>query len=97
MLNHTTLLIYKMDPIKYIYEKHALSGRIARWKMILTEYDIQYTTQKEIKGSVVADHLAHQVVDDYQSMQFEFPDEHVLLVTDCEEPGPDEGPEPGSQ
>ena len=49
MLTHTTLLISKMDPIKYIFEKPALSGRIARWKMILTEYDIQYTTQKSYK------------------------------------------------
>ena len=54
-----------MDPIKYILEKPALSRRITRWQMILTKYDIQYTTQKDIKGSVLADHLAHQVVDDY--------------------------------
>ena len=44
MLTYNTPLISKMDPIKYIFEKHALSGRIARWKMVLTEYDIQYTT-----------------------------------------------------
>ena len=50
MLTHTTLLISKMDLIKYIFEKPALSGRITRWQMILTEYDIQYTTQKAIKG-----------------------------------------------
>jgi len=31
MLSHTTWLISKMDPIKYIFEKPALSGRIARW------------------------------------------------------------------
>ena len=59
MLTHTTLLISKMDPIKYIFEKPALSGRISPCQMVLTEYDIQYTTQKEIKGSVLADHLAH--------------------------------------
>ena len=82
MLTQTTLLISKMDLIKYIFEKPALSGRIARWKMILTEYDIQYMSQKEIKGSVLADHLAHQDVDDYQSMNFEFPDENIMLVTD---------------
>ena len=52
--------------------------------MILTEYNIQYTTQKEIKGSVLADHLAHLAVDDYQFMNFEFPDENIMLVTDCE-------------
>ena len=97
MLTHTTLLISKMDPIKYIFEKPALSGRIARWKMILTEYDIQYTTQNSIKGSVLADHLAHQAVDDYQSINFEFLDENIMLVTDYETPGPDEGPEEGSR
>ena len=44
MLTHTTLLISKMDPIKYIFKKPTLSGRIARQQMILIEYDIQYTT-----------------------------------------------------
>ena len=97
MLTHTTYLISKMDPIKYIFEKPSLSRRISRWKMILTVYDIQYTTKKLIKGSVLADHLAHQAVDDYQSMNFEILDENIMLITDCKEPGPDEGPEKGSQ
>ena len=57
---------------------------VARWKMVLTEYDIQYTTQKAIKGSVLVDHLAHQAVDDYQSMNFEFPDEDIILVNEFE-------------
>ena len=30
-------------------------------------------------------------------MNFEFPDENIMLVTDCETPGPDEGPEEGSR
>jgi hypothetical protein len=30
MLTHTTWLVSKMDPIKYIFEKPALTGRIAR-------------------------------------------------------------------
>ncbi|RDY14324.1 Retrovirus-related Pol polyprotein, partial [Mucuna pruriens] len=32
-----------MDPLKYIFEKPALTGRIARWQMALSEYDIVYT------------------------------------------------------
>ena len=58
MLSHTTWLVSKMDPIKYIFEKPALTGRIARWQMLLSEYDIVYVTQKEIKGSALADYLA---------------------------------------
>lgn len=34
MLTHTTWLISKMDPIKYIFEKPALTGIISRWKML---------------------------------------------------------------
>ena len=44
----------------------------------------------------MADHLAHQAVDDYQSMNFEFPDENIMLATDYEELGPDERLEEGS-
>lgn len=44
MICQTTLLISKMDPIKYIFEKPVVTGRIARWQMLLTEYDIQYAT-----------------------------------------------------
>ena len=65
--------------------------------MILTEYDIQYTTQKSIKGSVLANHLAHQVVEDYQSMKFEFPNEDIITLDDCEEIRPYDRPEQGSR
>ena len=41
--------------------------------------------------------LEHQAVYDYQSMNFEFPDENIMIVTDCETPGLDEGPEEGSR
>ena len=64
--------------------------------MVLIEYNIQYTTQKAIKVSVLADHLAHQAEDDYQSMNFEFPSEDIMLVNDCEELRPYDGPEQGS-
>lgn len=66
--------------------------------MILPEYDIQYTTQKVIKSSIVADYLAHQPVEDYQLMKFDFPDEDVLFLNEYyNQPDPDEGPELGSQ
>lgn len=46
MLNFTTMLIARMDPLKHIFEKPSLTGRIARWQMLLTEFDIIYVTQK---------------------------------------------------
>ena len=44
MLYHTTWLIAKLDPIKFIFEKPSLSGRIARWQVLLSEFDILYVS-----------------------------------------------------
>ncbi|XP_050916332.1 uncharacterized protein LOC127131455 [Lathyrus oleraceus] len=97
MMKHTTLLISKMDPIKYIFDKPALTGRVSRWQMALTEYDIQYVTQKVIKGSVLSDYVAHQPMDDYQPMRFDFPDEDIMFVRDWGVLEPERGPEPESR
>lgn len=86
-----------MDPIKCIFEKPALTGRLACWKMLLSKYDIQYASQKSIKGSVLSGYLAHQPVKDYQSLKFDFPDKDILVVKDYIIPRPDEGPKPGSR
>jgi len=90
MLSHTTWLISKLDPIKYIFEKLALTGRIARWQMLLSEFDILYVTQKAIKGSALAESLAHQPVNDYQPMQLEFPDKDIMALFATEEDEDDE-------
>ncbi|XP_052478361.1 uncharacterized protein LOC128033906 [Gossypium raimondii] len=47
MLYHTIWLISKLDPIKCMMESPALSGRMARWQILLTEYDIAYKKEGE--------------------------------------------------
>ena len=69
-----------MDPIKYIFEKPSLSGRIAKWQVLLSKYDLIYVTKKAIKGSAVANHLAAQPVADYEPMRVDFPYENIFLV-----------------
>ncbi|XP_019431067.1 PREDICTED: uncharacterized protein LOC109338316, partial [Lupinus angustifolius] len=81
MLSHTTWLVSKMDPMKHIFEKPMLTGRIARWQVLLSEYDIVYVTQKAIKGSTLADYLAHQPIEGHGSMHQEFPDEGILTLS----------------
>lgn len=34
--------------MKYLFEKPVLSGRTARWQLLLSEFDITYVTQKSI-------------------------------------------------
>ncbi|XP_039029195.1 LOW QUALITY PROTEIN: uncharacterized protein LOC120163293 [Hibiscus syriacus] len=81
MLYHTTWLISKLDPLKFLMESPALTGRMARWQMLLSEFDIIYVNQKAIKGSVIADFLASRVSNDYQPLNFNFPDEDLLCIS----------------
>ncbi|RDX67767.1 hypothetical protein CR513_53309, partial [Mucuna pruriens] len=48
--------------------------------MALSEYDIVYKSQKAIKGSFLAEQLAHHPLGDYQPLLHEFLDEHIMLV-----------------
>ena len=49
--------------------------------MLLTEFDIQYITQKSIKGSVLADHLASLLITDGRVIDDDFPNEEITTMT----------------
>ena len=46
-----------MDPLKNLFEKPTLSGRLSRW-LILLVVDLKYVARKTIKWSVVSDFCA---------------------------------------
>lgn len=64
MLYSKTWLLSKIYPLKYVFEKPTLAVSIARWKMLLLEYDLLYVAQKVIEGSVLEEYLAHQPIKD---------------------------------
>jgi len=78
MLYHTTWLISRMDPIKYIFE--SLHVSVSKWQVNLSKYDIKHMTRKSVKGSVIADYLAQNPLEEYQPLDFHFPDEDILAI-----------------
>ena len=82
LLYHTTWLIAKLDPIKYLWEALALSGRLARWQVMLSKYDIVHVNQKAIKGKVIANFLASGATNDYQPLQSEFLDKDLMCISE---------------
>ena len=52
-----------------------------RWLVSLTEFYIQYMTQKSVKGSIIADHLASLPVSDERPIDDDFLDEQFVSMT----------------
>ena len=57
-----------------------LIGHLAKWVMILYEFDIQYVDRKVIKGQATKNHLADAPLIMDQPLIMEFLDEHLYLV-----------------
>jgi hypothetical protein len=55
-----------------------LTGRLAKWTIILIEFDITYMSQKEIKGQTLADFLTVHPIQDNSPLKCDFPDEETL-------------------
>ena len=81
MTEYSVHLISRLDPLRYLFDRPALVGRLMRWLVLLTEFDIHYVTQKSIRWSIVADHLASLPVSDGRAIDDDFPDEDVAAMT----------------
>ncbi|XP_070020093.1 uncharacterized protein [Nicotiana sylvestris] len=56
-------------------------GKLAKWQILLSEFDIIYVSQKAIKGQSLAGHLAKNPVGgEYEHLKMYFPDEEVSFV-----------------
>ncbi|XP_060179392.1 uncharacterized protein LOC132609432 [Lycium barbarum] len=79
--SYTTYLISRLDPLKYIFQKPMPTGRLAKWQILLTEFDISYVTRTAMKAQALADHLAENPVDEeYEPLKTHFPDEEVSCL-----------------
>ncbi|KAH7838736.1 hypothetical protein Vadar_030466 [Vaccinium darrowii] len=82
MLAYSVTLISRMDPLKYLFEKAALTRKLARWLLLLAEFELKYVTRKSVKGRAVAEFLADHPIQGPEDTEFQFPDEHVMTVSE---------------
>eukprot|EP01018_Ginkgo_biloba_P039365 Gb_08568 [translate_table: standard] len=85
MLNNKTKLVAKIDPLKYLLSKSALIGRMVKWAMLLSEFDIEYVNQKAIKGQVLVDHLAKATLLESHPLIIRFLNESILSLDESPE------------
>ena len=81
MTEYSVCLISRQDPLRYLFNKPALTSRLMRWLVLLTEFDIQYVSQKSIKESIVASHLASLQISEGRSVDDDFPDDEFIAMT----------------
>ena len=80
MLAYPVILISRMDPFKYLFEKLALTSRISRWMLTFAEFDLKYVTSKLVKRRIVAEHLAELPVEFMKGEEFLFPDKEIMRI-----------------
>ncbi|RVW68047.1 hypothetical protein CK203_065044 [Vitis vinifera] len=78
MTEYSVHLISRLNPLRYLFDRLALVGRLMRWLVLLTEFDIHYVTQKSIKWSIVVGVLLISPRGDHipRSVRLAFSDQH---------------------
>ncbi|XP_012480991.1 uncharacterized protein LOC105795883 [Gossypium raimondii] len=66
-------------------ESTTLNERMAKWQILLSEFDIVYVNQKAAKGSAIAEFFASRALEDYGPLNFDFPNEGLMYVATVEE------------
>ena len=64
----------------YLQQTPSLTGKLARWLVFLTEFDIDYVANKVVKGRAIANFLAQNPLADEEEWELEFPDEYLGVI-----------------
>ena len=80
MQAYTVHLITKTNLIKYVLSRLVVSGHIARWAVLLQQYDLTYVPQNVIKGKALVDFLADHPISSDWEFSDDFPDEDVFCM-----------------
>ena len=72
--------VSKLDLMRNLIEAPSLVGKLAKWLILLIEFDIEYLTKKTVKGKAVVELLALNPTSDDQEIKLEFPDDLTATI-----------------
>src|SRR3954468_839989 len=76
LTGQTIYVVSKINPLRLLITKpSALKGRLTKWAMLLSQYDIYFLPQKATKGQAIADLLAENPRSNSATLFEELPDE----------------------
>ena len=51
------IVVSKADMVKHMLSMPILNGRVGKWILALSEFDLKYESAKAVKGQVMADFI----------------------------------------
>ena len=57
LLSNECTVICKDDVVRYMLSMPIMSGRIGKWILTLSEFDLRYESAKVVKGKIMADYV----------------------------------------
>ena len=81
MTGYSIYLISHLDSLRYLFDRPAFIGRLMIWLVLLTKFDIRYVSQKFVKDSIIAYHLASLPISGSRAVDDDFPNEEISIVT----------------
>ena len=59
LLSLECTVVSKFDVIKHMLSMPILNGRIGKWILALSEFDLRYESAKGVKGQAITDFITH--------------------------------------
>jgi len=76
LVGQTINVISRVNPLRLLMTKpSSLNDRLAKWAILLSQYEIRFLPQKVMKGQVVADFLAEHLDPRATELYEDLPDE----------------------
>ncbi|ONK57061.1 uncharacterized protein A4U43_C10F16210 [Asparagus officinalis] len=76
LVGQTIHVISRMNPIRvFMTQPAALNWRLARWALLLSQYDIHFMPQKSVKGQAICDLMASHPLGAKTDLFEDLPDE----------------------
>jgi len=81
LVGQTINVISKVNPLRLLMTKQSsLNGQLAKWAILLSQYEMRFLPQKVVKGQAVADFLAEHQDPRATKLYEDLPDESLKFV-----------------
>jgi len=76
LVGQTIHVIFRVNPLRFLITKlGSLNSRLAKWTLLLSQYDMLFVPQKAVKGQALADFLPAHPVLKSSKLHEDIPDE----------------------